>query len=79
MKFFKVLSLLGLMLISLTTLAQKVTLSGYIRSGETGEELIGATVFVKEKGTGTAANIYGFYSVSLPPELTHLNIHFWDL
>lgn len=44
----------------------KTTLSGYMRSAETGEELIGATVFIKELGTGTVANIYGFYSVSVP-------------
>lgn len=42
------------------------TLSGYIRSGETGEALIGATVFLPEIRKGAYANEYGFYSVSVP-------------
>ncbi|MFW5820041.1 MAG: TonB-dependent receptor [Bacteroidota bacterium] len=41
------------------------TLSGHIRDSETGEELIGATVYVKELGDGTVTNAYGFYSISL--------------
>jgi hypothetical protein len=45
---------------------QNVTLSGYIRDGANGEELIGATLFVKERGAGVGANVYGFYSISLP-------------
>jgi hypothetical protein len=46
---------------------KKVTLSGYIRDATSGEELIGATVFFKELKSGTAANIYGFYSSSVAP------------
>ena len=42
------------------------TLSGYIRDGETGEALIGATVFLPEIRKGAYANEYGFYSVSVP-------------
>jgi hypothetical protein len=46
---------------------QLITLSGYIRDAKTGEDLIGATVSVKElSGRGTATNSYGFYSLSLP-------------
>jgi hypothetical protein len=45
---------------------QNYTISGYIRSNETGEALFGATVFVKELYKGTAANAYGFYSITLP-------------
>ncbi len=41
------------------------TLSGHIRDAETGEELIGATVYVKELGDGTVSNSYGFYSLTL--------------
>jgi hypothetical protein len=53
---------------SLVLLSQgnKVTLSGYIRDASSGEELLGATVFFKELKTGGAANIYGFYSSSVP-------------
>ncbi|MEX0981804.1 MAG: TonB-dependent receptor [Bacteroidales bacterium] len=46
---------------------KRVTLSGYVRDAQTGEELIGATVAIKEKGSGTITNQYGFYSVSLTP------------
>ncbi len=46
----------------------KVSLSGYIQDATTGEELIGATVRVAElEGTGTITNVYGFYSLTLPP------------
>ena len=45
---------------------QKYTISGYIRSSETGEALIGATVLIKELNKGSMANSYGFYSITLP-------------
>lgn len=60
--------LMGALIISTTILAQKKeTISGYIRDAETGEEMIGATVFIKELKTGGTANIYGFYSISVAP------------
>ncbi len=46
---------------------QNLTLSGYIKDGSNGETLIGATVYVNELQGGTISNVYGFYSVSLPP------------
>ncbi len=45
---------------------KKYSISGYIKNVENGEELIGATVGVKELSLGTAANVYGFYSLTLP-------------
>lgn len=45
---------------------QKV-LSGYIKDQASGEVLIGATVYVKELASGTATNVYGFYSFALDP------------
>ncbi len=48
-------------------LEKKITISGYIRDISNGEELIGATVFVKELKSGTATNVYGFYSISVSP------------
>ena len=64
--------------IFLTTLlfSQKSTLSGYIRDAETGEEMIGASVFFKELKTGGVANLYGFYSVSLDPGLYTVEFSF---
>ncbi|MCE9540863.1 MAG: carboxypeptidase-like regulatory domain-containing protein, partial [Bacteroidetes bacterium] len=44
---------------------EKYTISGYLKDAKNGEMLIGATVLVKELGTGTAANVYGFYSISI--------------
>ncbi|MCD6659247.1 MAG: TonB-dependent receptor [Lentimicrobium sp.] len=49
------------------TEGKRFTISGNIRDSETGEELIGATFYVKELKTGTVANQYGFYSISLIP------------
>jgi hypothetical protein len=45
----------------------KYTISGYIKDAENGETLIGATIYAKELRVGAAANIYGFYSLSLAP------------
>lgn len=44
----------------------KATLSGFIKDGSTGEELIGAAVYVDELKTGGVTNVYGFYSITLP-------------
>ncbi|MEJ7644781.1 MAG: TonB-dependent receptor [Chryseolinea sp.] len=43
------------------------TISGYVRDAGTGEELIGATVTIKElPSVGVTTNAYGFYSISVP-------------
>ncbi len=44
----------------------KSTLSGYLRDSETGEELIGASVYIKSIKAGTITNAYGFYSLTVP-------------
>jgi len=44
----------------------KYTISGHIKDKATGEDLIGATVYIEEMKTGTASNEYGFYSITLP-------------
>ena len=54
-----------------------ITLSGHIRDAKTGEDLIGATVFVKElsnKGSGT--NAYGYYSMTLPAGQYQINAQY---
>jgi len=43
----------------------KFTLKGYLKDADNGEGLLGATIYVKELRTGTATNLYGFYSLSL--------------
>ncbi|WP_020530482.1 TonB-dependent receptor [Flexithrix dorotheae] len=45
----------------------KYTISGYLKDASNAEELIGATVFVKEINNGVVTNPYGFYSITLPP------------
>lgn len=51
----------------LLSLAQKVSLSGYMRDGATGESLIAGTIYVKGADVGAQTNTYGFYSLSVPP------------
>ncbi|WP_159517729.1 TonB-dependent receptor [Sunxiuqinia indica] len=41
-------------------------LTGYVQDAQTGERLIGATLFHPESGKGTTSNAYGFFSLSLP-------------
>ncbi|MEM8584272.1 MAG: carboxypeptidase-like regulatory domain-containing protein, partial [Bacteroidota bacterium] len=54
--------------VSLSLQAQRNTISGYIREAGSGESLIGANVYVQEDPTkGATTNVYGFYSLSLPP------------
>jgi hypothetical protein len=45
---------------------EKHTISGYIKDAETGEALIGAKVYVPALSVGAIANVYGFYSLTLP-------------
>jgi len=46
--------------------AQNFTVSGYIRDNKSGEELLGANVYVQNLKTGTITNVYGFYSLTIP-------------
>lgn len=45
---------------------EKFTLNGYIKDAGSGETLIGATLFVRDAGSGAVTNEYGFYSITLP-------------
>lgn len=44
-----------------------ITLNGNVTSKADGEQLIGATVYIKELNTGAVTNAYGFYSITVPP------------
>lgn len=46
--------------------AQNHTISGYVKDASTGEDLIGATLIVKDGSAGAVTNLYGFYSLTLP-------------
>jgi len=65
---FKSLFSIAFFLIALSCFGQKrYTLSGTIIDAATGEQLIGATIRIKElPQTGTITNSYGFYSVVAP-------------
>ena len=42
------------------------TLRGEITDAESGEDLVGATVYIAETTLGAASNTYGFYSLTVP-------------
>jgi len=46
---------------------QMVTLNGEISDAANGESLIGAVVYIKQVEGGAVTNVYGFYSLSVPP------------
>ena len=61
----QLLLLLISVLVSFNSWSQnKHTISGRVKDMG-GEELIGATVYVKNIKTGTVTNVYGFYSITL--------------
>lgn len=62
----KLLSISILLFFSNLLVAQDFTISGYMRDASSGEELLYASILVKEKGSGTTTNLYGFYSITLP-------------
>ena len=49
---------------------QKFTISGYITDQNNGENIIGASIYSKDKNVGVSSNTYGFYSLTLS-EGTH--------
>jgi hypothetical protein len=59
------LFILLLALLPAIGMAQRYTISGYVKDASSGETLIGATVFVKDINKGTGSNEYGFYSLTL--------------
>src|SRR5882762_7667741 len=62
----KPLLFLFFLIIALPSFSQKkYTLSGIVKDEATGEQLIGATIRIKEiPQSGTLTNNYGFYSIS---------------
>lgn len=62
-------SLLTLFLGSFSLIAQeKYTLSGYLKDEANGEALVGANIYIPVIKQGTAANLYGFFSLTLPKD-----------
>jgi hypothetical protein len=50
--------------------------SGVVTDAETGEVLIGASVFAPDLGRGTATNAYGFYSLPVPADSVRLRVSY---
>src|SRR5687767_4638832 len=44
----------------------KVTLNGYVKDADNGEELIGVTIYIPALKAGTVSNDYGFYALTIP-------------
>ena len=56
---------------------QNFTISGTLKDGSNGEDLIGASVVLKDKPTtGATTNTYGFYSLTLPKGIYTLKIQY---
>jgi hypothetical protein len=55
---------------------KRFSISGNVVDQTTGEDLIGATVYVEELKTGASTNAYGFYSISFPSGKYHLTYSF---
>lgn len=69
--------LLCLFFLPATSFAQaKFTISGFVRDKETGENLIGVSVYNPTTGQGTATNTYGFYSLTLPQDSVNLVVSY---
>jgi hypothetical protein len=45
---------------------EKVTLNGYVKDADNGEELIGVTIYIPQLKAGTITNDYGFYALTVP-------------
>lgn len=59
--------ILFLILICNLAFAQnKYTFSGYVKDKSTGEEIIGAGIYITEIKSGVSTNTYGFFSITLP-------------
>lgn len=72
----KLLSLILIVLLGATAMAQRYTVSGTIVDKRSGETLIGATVLDTRSGKGTVTNLYGHYSLTLPKDSVALRITF---
>ena len=53
-----------------------VTISGYIDESETGEKLLGGTIYDLNSGKGTVTNDYGFYSLTLQIDSVRIRVSY---
>jgi len=55
---------------------KRFTISGFITDKKSGERLIGASVYIPEKGLGTTSNVYGFYSITLEEDSLRFQVSY---
>ena len=55
---------------------ERHTLNGYVADSESGESLIGATVYINEIKAGTITNPYGFYSITLEEGIYNIDFRY---
>ena len=72
----KKIPILLCLLLPLSVWAQRYSVSGYVTDAETGESLIGANVFNVPGREGSAANTYGFYSLTLSGDSVQLRFSY---
>ncbi|MBT1697891.1 carboxypeptidase-like regulatory domain-containing protein [Fulvivirgaceae bacterium PWU4] len=72
----KSLCVITLFMVPLYLQAQKRTISGSVKSRNSGEHLIGASIYSIGTTQGTTANNYGFYSLTLPRDTVHLRVSY---
>ena len=60
------LYILCITLFALQVSAEKYTISGTVQDATNGEELIGATIYIKELNSGTITNEYGYFALNIP-------------
>ena len=64
-------------MMSVSLLGQdKYSISGHVTDAATGEEQIGATIYIVELKSGTVTNNYGFYSLTLPKGEYHIRFSY---
>lgn len=74
--FYTLIFLSSLILSASCLTAQNVVISGTIYDQESGESMIGVTVYAVEAGHGTASNEYGYYQLSLPGSSDTITIRY---
>ncbi len=62
----KIYSIIILLCLSVSLVAQQFTVSGTVRDSQSGVELVGASVSVVGTAVGTFTDAKGHYSISLP-------------
>ncbi|MBU2916159.1 TonB-dependent receptor [Reichenbachiella agariperforans] len=57
-------------------LEYKYTISGRVKDADTGEVLIGASLYIQELASGVSANAYGFYAFTVPSGVYHISVSY---